>query len=272
MDAVPMRMSQEMGGWEAQLRAAAARIESAMPRILELPLGGTAIGTGLNADPRFGARVVSRIAKTSGLPFTPSRNLFAGISSQDASLELSAQLRGLAVSLLKIANDLRWMNSGPVSGLAEISLPALQPGSSIMPGKVNPVIPEAVAMICAQVIGSDATIAIAAQSGAFQLNTMLPLIAWNLLSSIHLLSGAAEALGSKAIAGLTVSEDRLRELAAKNPILATALAPRIGYDASAAIAQEVVRTGRTVMEVAREKTSLTEPELREILDPAKMTG
>jgi fumarate hydratase class II len=272
MDAVPMRMSQEFGGWEAQLRAAAARIESAMPRILELPLGGTAIGTGLNADPRFGAQVVSRIAKASGLPFTPSRNLFASISSQDASLELSAQLRGLAVSLLKIANDLRWMNSGPVAGLAEISLPALQPGSSIMPGKVNPVIPEAVAMICAQVIGNDATIMIAAQSGAFQLNTMLPVIAWNLLSSIHLLSGAAEALGSKAIAGFAVNEDRLRELAAKNPILATALAPLIGYDRSAEIAQEVVRTGRTVFEVAREKTSLSEAELRDILDPAKMTG
>ena len=272
MDAVPIRMSQELGGWEAQLRAAAARIESTMPRILELPLGGTAIGTGLNADPRFAHRVVSRIAQTSGLNFTPSRNLFASISSQDAALELSAQLRGLAVSLLKIANDLRWMNSGPISGLAEISLPALQPGSSIMPGKVNPVIPEAVAMICAQAIGNDTTITIAAQSGAFQLNTMLPLIAWNLLSSIHLLSGAAEALGSKAIAGLTVNEDRLRELAAKNPILATALAPKIGYDASAAIAQEVVRTGRSVIEIAREKTSLTEPELREILDPAKMTG
>jgi len=272
MDAVPIRLSQELGGWEAQLRAAAARIESAMPGILELPLGGTAIGTGLNADPSFGALVVSRIAKTSGLPFTPSRNLFASISSQDASLELSAQLRGLAVPLLKISNDLRWMNSGPISGLAEISLPALQPGSSIMPGKVNPVIPEAVAMICAQVIGNDTTITIAAQSGAFQLNTMLPLIAWNLLTSIHLLSGAADALGSKAIAGLTVNEERLAGLAAKNPILATALAPKIGYDASAAIAQEVVRTGRTVFEVARQTTSLSEPELREILDPARMTG
>jgi fumarate hydratase, class II len=272
MDAVPMRMSQELGAWEAQLRTAADRIESTMPRILRLPLGGTAIGSGLNADPRFGPQVVDRIANASGLPFARSPNLFAGISSQDASLELSAQLRGLSVSLLKIANDLRWMNSGPVSGLAEISLPALQPGSSIMPGKVNPVIPEAVAMICAQVAGSDTTILIAAQSGAFQLNTMLPVIAWNLLSSIHLLSGAAEALGSKAIAGFVVNESRLRELAAKNPILATALAPHVGYDLSAQIAQEAVRTGRSVIEVALEKTSLTELELREILDPAKMTG
>ncbi len=272
MDAVPIRLSQELGGWEAQLRAAARRIESAMPRILELPLGGTAIGTGLNADPRFGAQVVNRIAESSGLHFTRSPNLFASISSQDASLELSAQLRGLSVSLLKIANDLRWMNSGPVSGLAEISLPALQPGSSIMPGKVNPVIPEAVAMICAQVAGNDATILIAAQSGAFQLNTMLPVIAWNLLSSIHLLTGAAQALGSKAIAGFVVNEKKLSELAGRNPILATALAPHIGYDLSAEIAQEVVRTGRSVVEVALEKTSLTESELREILDPAKMTG
>jgi fumarate hydratase class II len=272
MDAVPMRMSQELGGWEAQLRAAAARIESAMPRIFELPLGGTAIGTGLNADPRFGRQVVERIAKHSGLPFTRSQNLFASISSQDASLELSAQLRGLSVSLLKIANDLRWMNSGPVSGLGEISLPALQPGSSIMPGKVNPVIPEAVAMICAQVAGQDATILIAAQSGAFQLNTMLPVIAWNLLHSIHLLTGALEALGSKAIAGFVVHEKRLGELAGKNPILATALAPHIGYDRSAEIAQEVERTGRSVIDVALEKTSLNESELRQILDPAKMTG
>jgi fumarate hydratase, class II len=271
MDAVPMRMSQELGGWEAQLRAGSERIEAALTRILELPLGGTAIGTGLNADPRFGPQVVSRIANTSGIPFTRSRNLFASISSQDASLELSAQLRGLSVSLLKIANDLRAMNSGPVSGLAEISLPALQPGSSIMPGKVNPVIPEAVAMICAQVAGNDAAILIAAQSGAFQLNTMLPVIGWNLLTSIHLLTGAAAELGSKAIAGFVVNEKRLRELAGKNPILATALAPHIGYDRSAAIAQEVVRTGRSVIEVALQETSLTEAELREILDPDRMT-
>jgi fumarate hydratase class II len=272
MDAVPIRMSQELGGWEAQVRAGAERIESAMPRVLELPLGGTAIGTGLNADPRFGAQIVQKIAHASGLPFTASRNRFASISSQDAALELSAQLRGLSVSLLKIANDLRAMNSGPVAGFGEISLPALQPGSSIMPGKVNPVIPEAVAMICAQAIGNDAAILIGAQAGAFQLNTMLPLIAWNLLNSIHLLSGAAEALGSKAIAGFVVNEQRVRELAGKNAILATALAPLIGYDRSAEIAKEVVQTGRGVLEVALEKTSLTEPELREILDPARMTG
>ena len=271
MDAVPIRMSQELGGWAAQLRAAIERIESTIPRVLELPIGGTAVGTGLNTHPRFGEGVVAGIRRDSGLEFTLSRNLFAGISSQDASLELSAQLRGLAVSLLKISNDLRMMNSGPVAGLAEISLPALQPGSSIMPGKVNPVIPEAVAMICAQVVGNDAAVLMAAQSGTFQLNTMLPLIAWNLLSSIQLLTEAVLSLGTKAIAGFSVNVTRMQELAAKNPILATALAPRIGYDLSAAIAREALETGRSVADVARERTSLAEQELREILDPAKMT-
>ncbi len=271
MDAVPIRMGQELGGWAAQLHAAIERIEATLPRILELPIGGTAVGTGLNTHPCFGQGVVAGIRRDTGLEFTLSRNFFANISSQDASLELSAQLRGLAVSLLKISNDLRLMNSGPVAGLAEISLPALQPGSSIMPGKVNPVIPEAVAMVCAQVVGNDAAILVAAQSGTFQLNTMLPLIAWNLLSSIQLLTEAVRALGTKAISGFSVNATRMKELASKNPILATALAPRIGYDLSAAIAKEALRTGRSVADVARERTSLTEHELRELLDPAKMT-
>jgi fumarate hydratase, class II len=271
MDAVPIRMSQELGGWAAQLRAAIERIESTLPRVLELPIGGTAVGTGLNTHPRFGAGVVAGIRRESGLEFTLSRNFFAGISSQDASLELSAQLRGLAVSLLKISNDLRLMNSGPVAGLAEISLPALQPGSSVMPGKVNPVIPEAVAMICAQVVGNDTAVLMAAQAGTFQLNTMLPLIAWNLLSSIQLLTEAARSLGPKAISGFSVNAARMKELAEKNPILATALAPRIGYDRSAEIAKEALQSGRSVAEVARERTSLTENELHEILDPAKLT-
>jgi len=185
---------------------------------------------------------------------------------------VSAQLRGAAIVLMKIANDLRWMNSGPVTGLAEISLPALQPGSSMMPGKVNPVIPEAVAMSCAHVIGNDAAIAVAAQAGNFQLNTMLPLIAWSLLSSIRILAGAARALETKAIAGFTVDRDRLAGLAARNPILATALAPAIGYEASAKIAQEAMADGRTVLDVARERTSLSEAQLQELLDPARMTG
>jgi fumarate hydratase, class II len=271
MDAVPIRMGQELRGWAAQLRAAIERIESTLLRVLELPIGGTAVGTGLNTHPRFGERVVAGIRRDSGLEFTLSSNFFAAISSQDAALELSAQLRGLAVSLLKISNDLRLMNSGPVAGFGEIALPALQPGSSIMPGKVNPVIPEAVAMICAQVVGNDTAILMAAQSGTFQLNTMLPLIAWNLLSCIQLLTEAALALGAKAISGFSVNRERLKELVAKNPILATALAPRIGYDLSAAIAREALQTGRSVVDVARERTSLTDQELCEMLDPAKMT-
>lgn len=272
MDAVPIRMSQELGGWEAQARAAIARLESTMPRMLELAIGGTAVGTGINTDPRFGPAVARRLSDDTGLFFRVCPNYFAAMGAQDAALEMSAQLRGVAVTLLKIATDLRWMNSGPVAGLAEISLPTLQPGSSIMPGKVNPVIPEAVAMICAHVAGHDAATVIAAQSGNFQLNMMLPLIAWNLLTSIHLLSGAADALGRKAIAGFTVNEERLRDLAARNPILATALAPRIGYDLSAAIAKEALASGKSVLEVAREQTSLSEKELAELLDPEKMTG
>lgn len=270
MDAVPLRMSQELGGWEAQVRAAIARLESTLPRIMELPLGGTAVGTGLNTHPRFGQEMAAVIASQTGLAFRQSPNAFEAISSQDSTLELSGQLRAASVALLKIANDLRWMNSGPVSGLGEIRLRALQPGSSIMPGKVNPVIPEAVAMICVQVAGYDAAILAGAQSGNFQLNAMLPLIAWNILQSIGLLANAATALGEKAIAGFTVDEARLSELAARNPILATALAPRIGYDAGAAIAKQASASGRSVLEVAREKTAIPEAELREILDPARM--
>ncbi len=272
MDAVPIRMSQEIGAWTAQLRLAAERILATMPRLSELPLGGTAIGTGLNSHPSFGALVAARLKDETGIAFTQARNLCAGIASQDTSLELSAQLRGLSVVLLKIANDLRWMNSGPVAGLSEISLPALQPGSSIMPGKVNPVIPEAVAMICAQVAGNDTAILVAAQSGVFQLNTMLPVVAWNLLSSIHLLSGAASALATKAISGFRVNEKKLAEQAGRNPILATALAPLIGYDQSASIAKEAAATGRSVLEVAMERTSLPEAELRTVLEPSRMTG
>lgn len=270
MDAVPIRMSQELGAWEWQIRAAVARLKASLPRLLELPIGGTAVGTGLNAHPRFGEEMAGRIGRATGLAFACMHSPFAGIGSQDSTLELSGQLRAASVSLLKIANDLRWMNSGPVAGLGEIRLPALQPGSSIMPGKVNPVIPEAVAMICAQVAGYDAAVLIGAQSGAFQLNTMLPLIAWNVLQSIHLLTHAATALNDKAIAGFTVDEARLRDLAGRNPILATALAPHIGYDASAAIAKEAAESGRSVLEVAMERTSLAQRELKGLLDPARM--
>ncbi len=271
MDAVPIRMSQELSGWTAQIELAAERISAVQPRLQELAIGGTAVGTGLNTHPDFGLRVAERLAEKTGLPFRVSRNRFASIASQDTTLELSAQLRGLATSLLKICTDLRWMNSGPEGGLHEIALPELQPGSSMMPGKVNPVIPEAVSMICVQVIGNDAAIALGAQAGNFQLNTMMPLIAWNILWNIEILSRAVEALASKAIATFEVNAQHLERLASRNPILATALAPRIGYEQSAVIAKEAMESGRSILDIARERTKLSETELTSLLDPRKMT-
>ncbi len=271
MDAVPIRMSQEVGGWEAQVRDAAARVKSTVPSMSALPIGGTAVGTGLNTHPEFGARVVWRMAAATGLPFTVSPNYFASMSSQDTAVELSGQLRGVAVTLLKIANDLRWMNSGPASGLGEITLPALQPGSSMMPGKVNPVIPEAVAMVCAQVIGNDAAILMAGASSEFQVNLMQPLVAWNLLSSIGLLGAAVRALADKAIAGFTVDEVRVADALRKNPAIVTALAPRIGYDRCAEVVRESIATGTTIEEVARKTLGLNSEEVRRLLDPERMT-
>lgn len=271
MDAVPIRMSQELSGWAAQIELATERVRSVRPRLAELAIGGTAIGTGLNTHPDFGQKIVERLAEKTKLPLRVSRNRFASISSQDTALELSAQLRGVATALLKICNDLRWMNSGPVSGLGEITLPTLQPGSSMMPGKVNPVIPEAVSMICAQAIGNDAAIALGAQASNFQLNTMMPLIAWNLLWNIDTLSRAADALGEKAIAAFEVNAEHLKKLASRNAILATALAPRIGYEQSAEIAKEAMESGKSVFEIAREKSGLGENELRDLLNPRKMT-
>lgn len=272
MDAVPIRMSQELGGWEAQVREAAERLRSALDPITELAIGGTAVGTGLNTHPEFGEKVAERLCEWTGLPFKVATNRFAWMASQDAALELSGQLRGAAVTLTKIANDLRWMNSGPVAGLGEIELPALQPGSSIMPGKVNPVIPEAVAMMCAQVIGYDAAIGVAALSSNFQLNVMQPLVGWNLLESIGLLSRASRALADGAIAGFRVNKDRMREIAGRNSMLATALAPRIGYEQAARIAHEAMETGRTIRDVALEKSGLAAEELDRILDAEAMTG
>jgi fumarate hydratase, class II len=271
MDAVPLRMSQEVGGWAAQVRDAGARVKSTIPSMSALPIGGTAVGTGLNTHPEFGARVARRMAAATGLPFTVSPNYFASLSSQDAAVELSGQLRGVAVTLLKIANDLRWMNSGPAAGLGEITLAALQPGSSMMPGKVNPVIPEAVAMVCAQVIGNDAAILMAGASSEFQLNVMQPLVAWNLLSSIGLLSAATLTLADKAIAGFTVNKVRVADAVRKNQAIVTALALRIGYDRCAEIVRESLATGTTIEEVARETLGLNGEEVRRLLDPARMT-
>ena len=265
MDALPIRMSQELSGWEALVRAALSRLRFELPRMEELAMGGTAVGTGLNTHPRFGALVAERLAAKTGISFRPSLNYFASISAQEPALALSAQLRGLAATFFKISNDLRWMNSGPVVGLAEITLVPLQAGSSMMPGKVNPVLPEAVAMICAQVQGNDAAILMAAQSGSFQLNTMLPLIAWNLLSSINLMTGAADAL-AECVSGFTVNESRIRQLASQNNTLVTALAPLIGYDQSAAIAREALDTGKSIQEVASLRTALSKERLAELLD------
>ncbi|MBI4465514.1 MAG: class II fumarate hydratase [Acidobacteria bacterium] len=271
MDALPIRMSHELSGWSHQVGLAMERLQSGLPRLGELALGGTAVGTGVNAHPEFGPRVAARLATQTGLPLRPSRNYFSSLSSQNTAVELSGHLKVLAVALMKIANDLRWMNSGPQAGLAEISLPELQPGSSIMPGKVNPVIPEAVAMVCAQVIGNDLAITIGGQSGNFQLNVMLPVIAYNLLQSLHLMARAATALADKAIAGFTVNQAHVAEWVDKNPILVTALNPVIGYEKGAEIAKKAYAEGRRIKEVAAEMTSLKPEELDRLLDPRKMT-
>ncbi len=271
MDALPIRLSQELSGWSYQIQRSAEAIKSTLPRLSELAIGGTAVGTGVNAHPQFGADVAFRLAAETGQPFVRGRHGFALLSSQDTAVELSGQLRTLAVGLMKIANDLRWMNSGPQAGLGEISLPALQPGSSIMPGKVNPVLAEAVTMACAQIIGNDTTVTIAGQSGNFQLNVMLPVIAYNLHHSIHLLSRSATLLGERAIAGFTVNEQRIADLVVRNPILVTALNPIIGYEKGTEIARRAYRENRPVKDVAQEMTGFDAAELARILDPARMT-
>ncbi|RPE81524.1 class II fumarate hydratase [Vulcaniibacterium tengchongense] len=271
MDAMPLTFAQEFGAWAAQLDSAQARIEDALKRLRRLPIGGTAIGTGINADPRFGKAMAKALSALAGARFESAEDRFEGIAAQDDAVELSGQLNALAVALMKIANDLRWMNSGPLAGLGEIELPALQPGSSIMPGKVNPVIPEATCMVCAQVIGHHAAITVAGQSGNFQLNVMLPLIAYDLLDSIRLLGNVMRLLADRAIDGLQPRRDRVREALDRNPILVTALNPIIGYEQAAAIAKQAYREGRPVLEVAVEATGRSEKELRALLDPAALT-
>jgi fumarate hydratase class II len=271
MDAMPVTLSQELSGWRTQIENGLARLRSVEPRLLSLAQGGTAVGTGINAHGEFGVRFSEELSKLTGLAFKPARNYFEALSSQDTAVELSGQLKVLAVSLMKIANDLRWMNSGPLAGLGEIALPVLQPGSSIMPGKVNPVIPEAVAMVCAQVIGNDTTITVAGQSGNFQLIVMLPVIAHNLLESIRLLTNAARALADSAIAGFRVNTARLAEALDRNPILVTALNPVIGYEKGAAIAKKAYADGRPIREVAASMTDLPREQLEKLLDPAELT-
>jgi len=270
MDAVPIRLGQEISAWQFQIADARNRIDSTLPRLCRISQGGTAVGTGINAHPKFGAKVAVLLSEITGTSFTLSDNLFAALSSQETALEVSGQLRTVATALTKIANDLRWMNSGPLAGLGEIQLPALQPGSSIMPGKVNPVIPEAVAMAAAQAIGNDATIAIAAQSGNFQLNVMLPLVSYNLAQSTSILASASRLLADKAI-GFTVNAGRLSSAVERNPMLVTAMTPIIGYAKGAVIAQRASLEDRSIRDVAKEETDLTDAELDRLLDPMELT-
>ncbi|HEV7984563.1 MAG TPA: class II fumarate hydratase [Steroidobacteraceae bacterium] len=271
MDAMPVTFGQELSGWRAQIEHGSARLRAVEPRLLRLAQGGTAVGTGINAHPDFGAAFCRELTALTRIPFEPSANFFESLSAQDAAVELSGQLKVVAVSLTKIANDLRWMNSGPLAGLGEIALPALQPGSSIMPGKVNPVIPEATAMVAAQVIGNDVTITIAGQSGNFQLNVMLPVIAHNLLESIRLLANVSRLLADRAIAGFEVNRARLTAALDRNPILVTALNPVIGYEKGAAIAKKAYAEGKPIREVAARETSLPREQLDALLDPTELT-
>lgn len=272
MDAMPLTFGQEISGWASQIESNYVRLQTALPQLLQLAQGGTAVGTGVNAHENFAEKFAQYLSANTGLPFTPSDNFFALMSAQDTAVATSGQLKTLAVSLMKIANDLRWMNSGPLAGIAEISLPALQPGSSIMPGKVNPVIPEAVCMVCAQAIGNDASISIAGQSGNFQLNVMLPLIAYNLLQSIELLSNACNQLADNAIASFSVNQTNIDKALARNPILVTALNSLIGYEQAAAIAKKAYKEGRAIIDVAEEETQLSRAELERLLDPKRLTG
>jgi fumarate hydratase class II len=271
MDAMPVTLGQELEAWAAQLASARARIVDALARMRRLPQGGTAVGTGINAHPEFGQRVADALTAAAGFEFASAANKFEGIGSQDAAVELSGQLKTLAVALMKMANDLRWMNSGPLAGLGEIELEALQPGSSIMPGKVNPVIPEAACMVAARVIGNDTTITLAGQSGNFQLNVMLPVVAATLLESLHILGTVVRLMADKAIATFTVRQDQLDAALGRNPILVTALNSVIGYETGAAAAKQAYREGRPIIDVALEVTDLSREELEKLLDPLKLT-
>ncbi|MBU3021398.1 lyase family protein [Aestuariibacter sp. A3R04] len=271
MDAMPVRMDQSLKCWAAQLSEQKLSMAFFQTRIQSLAIGGTAVGTGVNTDVKFSQVFTRHLTETTKVKFTPMNNLFAGISSQDTAVTLSGLTKSLAVTLLKIANDLRWMNSGPLAGLGEITLPALQPGSSIMPGKVNPVIPEAVAMVSAQVIGNDTAITVGGQSGNFELNVMLPLIAHNLLNNISLLTNAAILLADKAIRDFVVNEENLNIALGRNPILVTALNPLIGYAKASEIAKKAYSENRPIIDVAHESTDLSLDELTKLLNPMSLT-
>ena len=271
MDATPIKMSQELSGWRCQITDNIARLKDTQKRLQKLTQGGTAVGTGINADPHFSGLVCANLTTITAIDFEPMDNFYVGISSQDTAVELSGQLNVLASSLMKIANDLRWMNSGPLAGLGEIELPTMQPGSSIMPGKVNPVIPEAVCMVAAQIMGNHTAITIGGQSGNFQLNVMLPMIANNLLQSIEIASNAATQLANEAIRGFLVKQENLQKALDVNPILVTALNTVVGYEKGAAIAKKAYETGLPVLQVAKNMTDLDETTLKHYLNPMLLT-
>lgn len=277
MDATPVTLGQEFGGYAAQVGHGVERLEAVLPRLAELPLGGTAVGTGINAPDGFGGRVIAEIARVTGLPLTEARDHFEAQGARDGLVEASGALRTVAVSLTKIANDLRWMGSGPRAGLAEIRLPDLQPGSSIMPGKVNPVIPEAVTQVAAQVIGNDAAVAFGGASGAFELNVMLPMLARNVLESITLLASASRLFADRCVAGIEADVDRMREYAESSPSIVTPLNRYIGYEEAAKVAKQALKERRTIREVVLERGyvddgKLTVEQLDEALDVLGMTG
>ncbi len=271
MDAMPVTLEQEFSGYARQAELAIERIEDTLLRVQELPQGGTAVGTGLNTDPSFGKKFARAISKKTGVSFKEAVNHFEAQASVDAPAELSGQLKTIAVSLMKIGNDFRWMNSGPNSGLGEVELKALQPGSSIMPGKVNPVIEESLTMVCAQVIGNDTTITIAGQAGNFELNVMLPVVAHNLLQSIELIANASRNFADRSVSGVKARKEHIEKMVGKNPVLVTALNPVIGYDLAAKIAKKAFAENRAVLDVALEMTDLEKSELEKILDPINMT-
>lgn len=270
MDAMPVTFAQEMSGWQTQIKQAKERLKTVQPRLHQLAIGGTAVGTGVNAPKGFAIKVCAELSRLTDLELRVTDNHFAALSSQDTAVELSGQLKVLAVALIKICNDLRWSNSGPLAGLGELRLPALQPGSSIMPGKVNPVIPEAVIMASTQVIGNDTCITLAGQSGNFQLNVMLPLVSYNLIQSLQLLSNSVRLLADKAILEMQINETQAEATLARNPILVTALNSVIGYDQGAIIAKRAYAENRSVLDVAKEVSGLEESELRKLLDPMNL--
>ncbi len=272
MDAMPIDFSEELGAWASQLTASKEMLRTIEKRFFELPQGGTAVGSGINAHKNFSKYFAQELSKlcNSKKRFSPSKNFYHELSAQDCSVQLSGELKNLAIVLMKISNDLRWMNSGPLAGLSEIELKSLQPGSSIMPGKVNPVIPEAVAMASADVIGNDVSITVAAQSASFQLNVMLPVIAYNLLKSINLIAGSMKALSKNAIKTFKVNEKNLESSLSKNPILVTALNPIIGYEKAAEIAKKAYKEKRPIIEVAAQETDLSKAKLLKLLDPKKL--